>query len=211
MAHKFHPTSALTRPVKSITVTSTAEVMKPKRSAIHKMFRRGGKELIDLLDYCVRSIQMDPVFSFLAYEYRDFPTVPKAVALYEIFCAPQAPARISLDDLLPPRDLRLRAALQPLQLHWNRFQAAQRDPAQPRPPVFLPPKFLFDATLVELELRTANFRKIRRRYNPQLSPIANLPGGKMSAGQRAFVEKVWEPRLRPWLAGAGFRRIATIA
>jgi hypothetical protein len=33
----------------------------------------------------------------------------------------------------------------------------------------------------------------------------------MTPGQKAFVERVWVPRVRPRLVAAGFRRIADIA
>jgi hypothetical protein len=32
----------------------------------------------------------------------------------------------------------------------------------------------------------------------------------MTAGQKAFVENVWRPRVRPALVAAGFWRVATI-
>jgi hypothetical protein len=40
--------------------------------------------------------------------------------------------------------------------------------------------------------------------------MENLPGGRLSAGQRAFVETVWRPRVRPQLVAAGFWRAANL-
>ncbi len=53
-------------------------------------------------------------------------------------------------------------------------------------------------------------RRIRETYDPALEPVENLPGGKMTAGQRMFVERVWRPKLRPHLVQAGFLRVASI-
>lgn len=77
------------------------------------IFRRGGRDLINLLEYCVYSVQMDPLFLYLVSEYRLAPTTDKALALYELFCAADAPARISLRGELPPKDFRLPQALGP--------------------------------------------------------------------------------------------------
>jgi len=75
------------------------------------------------------------------------------------------------------------------------------------------PRYLFDAVVNELTDTAAEetLAAILDHYDPDRSPHENLPGGRMSAGQRAFVEQVWEPRLRPYLVAAGFRRIANIA
>ena len=48
-------------------------------------------------------------------------------------------------------------------------------------------------------------------FDPAQSPAANLPGGRMTAGQRAFVEGVWQPRVRPELVRAGFWKIADVS
>src|SRR6185503_7767064 len=76
------------------------------------IFTRGGKPLIDVLNYCVRSVQMDPVFAFLVEEYRLSPSQTKAVALYDMFAAPGAPARINAADLLPPQELGLQIMIE---------------------------------------------------------------------------------------------------
>src|SRR5437762_12064592 len=76
------------------------------RVDIDEVFSKGGRTLIDFLDYSVRSIQMDPVFIFLVREYHTGPTVAKAVALYDLFCAPDSQGRISCLNSLPPKDMR---------------------------------------------------------------------------------------------------------
>ena len=53
---------------------------------IHRIFQQGDKRRLNFLEYCVRSVQMDPVFVFLVGEYRNGPTAAKALALYELFC-----------------------------------------------------------------------------------------------------------------------------
>jgi hypothetical protein len=171
---------------------------------IDQVFSRGGAELIELLNYCVRSVQMDPIFGFLVDEYRLCPTAPKAVALYDVFLAPEAPARINAAALLPPRE-------QSLQVVIQNFRSGLA-PSVTAKPKIQPGKFVFDALVLHIRKnRRGSLTKIKRRYNPKLSAIENLPGGKMTAGQRRFVEQVWQPRVRPVLVLAGFRRIANIA
>jgi len=177
---------------------------------LDEFFSRGGKELIDLLDYGVRAVQIDLLFIFLVHEYRQHPTTPKAVALYDIFCAPPAPARLSTTEMLPPVHLQIEVALRPLRSNLALVVAA-RAGAAVAPPLILTPKFLFDAIDLHLREKSLALRDVRRRYRPGRTPLANLHGGKMNAGQRHFVEKVWEPKLRPWLIGAGFRRMGSIA
>ena len=162
------------------------------RNDINEVFTKGGKPLIDFLDYCVRSIQMDPVFLFLVREYRNGPTPAKAVALYEMFCAPNAPARISAQTVLPPYDVRLREAIILLT------------------PSFLPAKYLFDSVVRELEKRPRSSAYVRR-YKTDRTPVENLPHGKMTPAQRHFVEKIWQPVIRPHLVAAGFWRVASVA
>lgn len=47
-------------------------------------------------------------------------------------------------------------------------------------------------------------------YDPSRGPIGNLPGGRMTPGQRGFVDAVWLRRVRPALVAAGFWRVGTI-
>lgn len=170
----------------------------------------GGKPLIDLLDYSVRAVQPDVFFVFLVQEYRQFPTTPKAVALYEIFCAPSAPARLSCTEMLPPVHLQIEAAVRPLQLNLAQVAAAQAA-GNVAPPLILPPRYVFDAIVLHLREKSPSLQAVERDCQPHRTPVENLPEGRMSAGQRHFVEKVWEPKLRPWLVASGFRRMASIA
>jgi hypothetical protein len=171
---------------------------------IDQVFTRGGTDLVELLNYCVRSVQMDPIFGFLVDEYRLCPTAPKAVALYDVFLAPRAPARINAAALLPPRD-------QSLQVLIQNFRTGIASPLTPKLNI-QPGKFIFDTLALHIRTnRRGSIAKIKRRYNPQRSATENLPGGKMTIGQRRFVEQVWQPRVRPLLVRAGFRRIANIA
>ena len=162
---------------------------------------------MDLLEYCVKSYKMDAIFVFLVGEYRLRPTVASALALYQMFCANDAPARLSVRELLPPRNLRIEISMAPVQ------QAAQ--PAADLPParrLVNPGKHLFDFIVEGILARAGNqLEEVIRQYDPALTPDQNLPGGRMTAGQLAFVEKVWGPLVRSRLVAAGFRRIANIA
>jgi hypothetical protein len=177
---------------------------------IDDIFRRGGRKLVNLLDYAVRSIQPDVIFIFLVEEYRLHPTTPKAAALYDIFCAPQAPARLSAMEVLPPANVQIEAAIRPLRLNLAQVQAA----AAGSPivaPLLLPPKYIFDSIVLHLRKTSRGLRAIKRHYRPSRSPMMNLPEGRMNEAQRYFVDKVWEPNLRPRLVAAGFRRMNAIA
>lgn len=179
---------------------------------IDAIFRCGGQALIEFLEYCVRSVETDAVFAFLVREYRGSPTDHKALALYEMFCAATAPARISAQEALPPTDVRLKVAIQPLQERRNLIGSLQGKPPELIPPSILPAPYLFDFLVRRLEDCTESwFRRLSEWYDPHRPPLENLPGGRMSPAQRAFVEKVWEPQVRPRLVSAGFRRVANIA
>ena len=178
---------------------------------IESIFRSGGKGLVDLLEYCARSVQMEPIFVFLVGEYRVAPTATKALALYDVFCAPQALGRISAPEVLPPLDLRILGAMAPLQRWLAQSSARGPDSAAGLSPP-LPARFHFDFIVAHLQADpTGSLKRICQSYDPSRTPWANLPGGNMTPGQRAFIEKVWEPVLRPRLVEAGFRRIANIA
>ena len=164
-----------------------------KRSQLYEIFARGDRPLIDFLDYSIRSIQPDLLFMFLVRDYQSIPSAPKAVALYDMFCAPGAPGRISSRTLLPPFDLRLAKAITPL-----------------IGSTLLPPKYLFDFLSTDLAKNSPSLKKIRR-YRLDRSPVENLPNARMTAPQRHFVDKIWEPIIRPRLVAAGFWRVGTIA
>ena len=175
------------------------------------VFRQGGAVLLDLLQFCVLSARLEPVFALLVREYRAAPTAARALALYDLFCAPGAPARIRADAALPPYDLRLPRAIAPL-------RAALAQQARPRPeeegPGPAPPRpanYLFDQVVEWLRQRPDGpLQAVGRDFDPDRPPLENLPGGRMSAGQRAFVENVWRPRVRPALVAAGFWQVAAL-
>jgi hypothetical protein len=167
---------------------------------LDEVFSRGGVELIEVLNYCVRSMQMDPIFAFLVDEYRLSPTAARAIALYDMFLAAEAPARIDAADYLPPRELGLQVVV-------GSFRGGSGPTLKVQPG-----KFVFDTVALHVRKnRRGAIAKIKRRYNPKLSATENLPGGKMTIGQKRFVEQIWQRRVRPALVGAGFRRIANIA
>ena len=180
------------------------------RTDINEVFSKGDKPLIEFLDYCVRSIQMDLVFMFLVREYHNGPTAAKAAALYDLFCAPNAPGRLSAHRILPPYDVRLWKAMRPLTLKSTLPDGTDSAAQTGFCPPLLPAKYLFDSVVHELEKRSPSSAYVRR-YKPNRTPVQNLPSGKMTQAQRHFVERVWEPVIRPQLVAAGFWRIATVA
>jgi hypothetical protein len=178
---------------------------------IDEALAAGGERRIALLRFCVMSVTMEPVFVMLAQEYRLRPTHAAAVALYDIFCAPDAPARMRARDLLPPRDLRLMSAT-----HWIRRQLAQmQSPVPPDEgwtvPITVPHRDLFDFIVDRLRNDPeGHIARLARSYDPRRSPEENLPGGNMSESQRRFREKIWLPLARPRLVAAGFWQVGTI-
>jgi hypothetical protein len=174
---------------------------------------RGGSRRVDLLRYCVMTIAMEPVFLFAAGEYRLRPTHTGALALFEVFCDPRSQARLSAYDLLPPRELALASEIARIRERWTAMQApppATDDEAARTVPAG-PGRGLFD-TLVRGVRADAHGKlaALSAAYDPALSPAENLPGGKMTASQRSFVDNVWQPFARPRLAAAGFWQIAAI-
>ena len=53
-----------------------------------RTLRAGGVAAIDLLEYSVISVQPEIVFGYLVTEFQTRPDAQRALALYDIFCAP---------------------------------------------------------------------------------------------------------------------------
>src|SRR5262245_18960881 len=155
---------------------------------VEEVLRRGGKGLLDLLSYSVFSVQLEPLFVFLAGEFRQAPTAAKALALNDLFCAPGAPGRLRTYEVLEPRELRLRRALDPIREAAARPAPAEDEGEEMTPPVPIPAAHLFDFLVAQLQgLADGPLQQVARQYDPDKTPAENLPGGKMSAGQRSFV------------------------
>lgn len=181
-----------------------------------QIMTQGGKTLHDLLSFAVYSVRPDGLFVFLAHEYHLRPTAAAAVALYDLFCAPGSPARLSVDTVLPPQDPRLAAALAPIRFGLDRSLAPPPDPLPEDPPWEpamppLPPNYLFSG-LAERLLNdpVGQVVALSSEFDPDRGPFGSLTGGKLSSGQRAFAEQVWRRRVQPALVAAGFWRVATV-
>jgi hypothetical protein len=172
---------------------------------------RGGEERVALLRYCVMSVTMEPLFVFLAQEYRFRPTHVAALALYDVFCAPAAPARIQAPGALPPMNLKLLAAAQSIRQQWARLESPLEPDDAATVSITAPARNLFDLVTDSVRSdRAGRFARVGDQYDPRLAPHQNLPGGRMSATQRHFVERIWRPIARPRLVVAGFWQIASI-
>lgn len=157
------------------------------------------------------SVQMEPVFVFLTQEYRLRPTHVAALALYDVFCVPDAPARIQARETLAPGDLGLLSVIR--SLRQQRAQMMQPEPAEPAGgiPITTPHRHLFDSIARAVQNDpSGSYARLGRQFDPGLSPEQHLPGGSMSAAQRHFVNYVWRPLARPRLVEAGFWQIAVI-
>ncbi len=181
----------------------------------HEVFRQRGKRLLDLLQFCILSVRMEPLFAYLVREYQIQPTMTRALAIYDVFCAAQSPARINLPRALPPRNLRILQDIEPLQQRWPQLQQPRNEPQEDEeaqlPIPILPPRYVFDAILAELESDSENpVTRLGTEYDFDRTPIENLPGGELSGTQRQFVDFVWKPHLRPHLVSAGFSILASL-
>ena len=177
-----------------------------------KILERGGAERVALLRYCVLSVSMEPLFVFLVREYRHRPGHAAALALFDLFCAQQAPARLRAYELLPPRELRLQAAIAVVRAQCEQLHSTETPSEEVALPIAIPSRALFDS--VErgvLQDASGRIAHLRRAYHPDRAPEQNLPGGRMSEGQRHFVDRVWQPVIKPRLVAAGFWRVATVA
>jgi hypothetical protein len=178
---------------------------------IKEVFGRGGRDLIRLLKYCVRSVQLDPIFLFLVGEFRRSPTVAKAVALYDIFCSPHGPARISVEEVIPPFNLKIQDLIRPLRINWTRVKASRFAPPETAVTPMLPPRYLFDFISEAVEENSPAVTQVCEEYQYVQLPPDGLPSQQMTPEQKEFVDKVWQPLVRPHLVAAGFWRVASIA
>ena len=180
---------------------------KGRRPSIEALLAQGGERRIGILQYAVMAAMMEPVFLFLANEYRMRPGHQAALALYDVFCAPNAPARICVPSALPPRNLQLSVALERIRMQCRQQTAWAQNEAT----AIAPQRYLFDFVVQTLSKDSrGRIAQLRRRYDPSRSPAENLRGGKMTPGQKEFAERVWKPVVRPRLVAAGFWRIGTI-
>ena len=172
---------------------------------------QGGEARIALLRLCVMTVTLEPMFIFLAQEYRLCPTHASALALYDAFCAPGAPARIAASGALPPQDLHLSSSIQTIRRQWSQMQSVDPPADGHGIPMTTPRRHLFDdVARVCREDTSGGYARIAAGYNPELTPTQNLPGGRMTDGQRQFVEYVWKPKVRPGLIKAAFWKIEDI-
>jgi hypothetical protein len=179
---------------------------------INRILSSGGNPRIALLQLCVMSVQMEPVFVFLTQEYRLRPTRDAALALHDVFCAPDAPAKIQLRGVPAPMDVSFISYIRSIRQQRDQLmQPQQDDEAGSGIPITAPHLHLFDniARAVQDD-PDGSYARLGKQYDPQLAPAQHLPGGRMNAGQRHFVNNVWRPIARPRLVEAGFWRIAVI-
>ncbi|MPZ43797.1 MAG: hypothetical protein GEV05_10400 [Betaproteobacteria bacterium] len=188
--------------------------MKPRRRrkfSVEEALHAGGRSRIDLLRHCVQSVTMEPLFVFLVDEYRQRPQHAAALALFDMFCAPGAPARLGAHAVLPPMNLVLVAGTRALRAQWSQMQAAEPPAAEVAVPRTVPMRGLFDSVArAATQDPDGAWARLTRYYDPALAPSDNLPGGRMSTTQRHFVENVWKPVVRPRLVSAGFWQLQTI-
>ena len=150
------------------------------------------------LEFCVSNGEMEPLFVRLVEEYRAAPTVAKAVALYDVFCAPCAPAKIDAAPCLPPRDMRIPNAMRPIRLNWTRMQAAYVFGPSKQISNKPPSRSLFDA-IARYLARAERLLGARKRYQTWRGGICHP-----TEQHEHFVRRIWQPIVSPHLSAAGF-------
>ncbi len=189
---------------------------------IDEIFSGGGRDLINLLEYSVLSINVDLIFVYLVREYRLRPSAASAIAVHDLFCCADSPARVSCEGALFPKDIRLTHAISPYRagsLLGSSVESAlglescNQDNTLPRVAApSLPPRYIFDSLVQRIngEEKSTLIHALDS-YRVGLTPHENLPNGELSAVQRRFVEQTWQPIVRPGLVAAGFWRVASVA
>src|SRR5262245_38417230 len=154
---------------------------------LESVLTQGGKNLIDLLRFSVCSMHLEPLFVFLARDYRQAPTAARALALSDVFCSPAAPARIRATAVLEPFDLRLARGISALrrQVEQSRQPPSAKDCSPTPLPIPVPAPYLFDHVVEHLQQEAGGILLlIARDYDPTKSAVENLPGGRLTPGQR---------------------------
>ena len=174
-------------------------------------FTRGGRVVVDFLTFCVMSIRLEPLFVYLVRDYRSRPTPGAALALFDCFCARDAPGRLRAlpAELLPPVNLKFEREVGRFGDRSEVVPGATADEASVGR-VF-PPRYLFDFLTEGMSAQGRDpVQEVGDSFDPSLTPAQNLPGGRLAPGQRLFVERIWQPKMRPRLVASGFWRIANV-
>ncbi len=174
---------------------------------IPAILAEGGEPALALLQFCIRSGQREPLFYALVKEYQQRNNHLTALTLFDLFCAPNAPARLAVSHVLPPQDLRFSATIPMLRQQHAQMQAPQPPDEDKRLYIAQPPRTLFDAVVQACQ---TTFDDVARQFDPQKKVNECLPGGSMNTSQRNFVTQVWVPRVRPQLVAAGFWRMGSL-
>jgi hypothetical protein len=107
--------------------------------------------------------------------------------------------------------LHLASAADSIRAQWAALQSPDPPEEGAHIAITVPYRNLFDRVAAALQRDPeGHVARVARQYDPALTPAQNLPGGKMTAVQKRFVEKVWRPVARPRLIAAGFWQIANI-
>lgn len=200
-----------------VPVAQAAGPMPDGQRDLQQLLQAGGEQAIALLQYSVRSINLDPLFVLLVAEFQMRPTHQAALAIYDYFCAPGALLALSLPQEVASHALRLKQQIEGLRREWQQLQAAaqlpriegQEAPALPRSSV--PLRSMFDGLVNLLKNQPhSGYNRAARSYDPGKSVSANLPGGEMTPAQRNFIAGVWLRQARPGLLAAGFWRLGSI-
>jgi len=183
---------------------------------ITNTFEQGGEPMVQVLNYCIYSRKLDPVFILLAKNYQLMPNSEKALSLFDEFIATNAPLTLSVKVHTDLQLVQTVDKIRSLQQLYNPFLNTSPNASQPdsdsedaENPAYLPTKFLFSGLLGTVTADTEQIQSIESEYDPAHSAVQNLPDRKLSGAQLQYVEHVWRPA-RHRLTAAGFRMVANI-
>lgn len=182
---------------------------------IDSTIARGGEPLVELLKYCVFCREMDVMFLMLARNYQMLPSADKAMAIYDTFQTRASALAVSGDIPVDRGDSLLLQSIATIADTQSRIVQRQSEPPADEEEMeeiapFLPPRYLFDASIDSVRSNSVQIGRIEREYNPELGAFENLPEKTLNAVQLSFIEQRWKPA-RAALSRAGFYMVANIA
>jgi hypothetical protein len=147
------------------------------------------------------------VFVYLVeQEYANHPSKKRALALYDVFCAEDAPMRVNADQALPPVDKALVYEMQSIRLD---ILATEDMNAVKRKVTATfgsrkPGKGIFNDVINALRGSDSSLSDACKKYDPDKGALGSL-GGEMNSSQRNYVRTSWIGKARPRLVAARFK------
>jgi hypothetical protein len=178
------------------------------------ILQRGGAPCIDFLDFCLKCAKLEALFVYLVeLEYKIKPTKTRALALYDVFCAPNAPLRVNCDQFLPPIDTTLSTAIQAVRAEQQQASQMSKIMRKLTANTRVPPFLIFDRVVEAVFGNHGNencITDICRSYDPGNSVSENLKKGRIGDSSITFAGAAWVGMPRNTLLAAGFKIVPAL-